>query len=328
MKTKKIKINWGDEVVLPNGQIVQPKMLTPDESRVLNTRFMPAWQREFNDGKRDAYRRAMSAGLWNNDNMSVIRLTPNGEVCDGGHRTSAAALANYALCSLLIKNVPPEIFITTDIQKTRGSSVFISGTDRTSLATLATTFYRATLGLNPINSAGVSSHSGSIDAAFNTNDPAAFLHANRAEIEEYVKIASCMRSRTHNTVSNKMWGLVAAIARVKSGSDTWVYSIQNNSSVIADIKDYLRDAEKKHIAMTMRNTWIFCRLMSDFREKSFRGSRWNVRQIAQLLDAFAHALKGHFNLPKRADYKGAAEDLFRYAAEAAARKAAKEAASC
>jgi len=326
MKTnKKIKIDWGDEVVLPNGQIVQPKMLTPDESRVLNTQFMPAWQREFNDVKRNAYATQMKEGLWDNDNLSVVRITPKGEVCDGGHRTSAAEMTDFTLAALLIKNVPPKVFLTTDIQKTRGVGVFISGTDRKFLSTLSITFLRANLGYSPISYAG---NTGSRTAvAINTNDPAAFLHANRAEIEEYAKIGTCLRSRTHDTVNSHTWGVVAAIARLRSGSDAWVYSINNLTPCIVEIKDYVKEARDKHITRSMQQVWIFCRLMSDFREKMFGGKRWNVRQMAQLIEEYSHALKGHFKKPEKSDYIGAANDLFKYAEEAAARKAAKEGAT-
>lgn len=326
MKTnKKIKIDWGDEVVLPNGQIVQPKMLTPDESRVLNTQFMPAWQREFNDVKRNAYATQMKEGLWDNDNLSVVRITPKGEVCDGGHRTSAAEMTGFTLAALLIKNVPPKVFLTTDIQKTRGVGVFISGTDRKFLSTLSITFLRANLGYSPISYAG---NTGSRTAvAINTNDPAAFLHANRAEIEEYAKIGTCLRSRTHDTVNSHTWGVVAAIARLRSGSDAWVYSINNLTPCIVEIKDYVKEARDKHITRSMQQVWIFCRLMSDFREKTFGGKRWNVRQMSQLIEEYSHALKGHFKKPEKSDYVGAANDLFKYAEEAAARKAAKEGAT-
>ena len=324
-KNKKIKINWGDEVVLPNGQIVQPKMLTPDESRVLNTRFMPAWQREFKDTKRNAYQAQMAARMWDNANLSVIRLTKDGEVCDGGHRTSAAALANFTLAALLIKNVPAKIFLTTDIHKTRGCGVFISGVDKNTLGTFAQLFLRANLGLSAFSQGG---RANGITFAYNNNDPAAFLHANREEIESYVKIASCMRSRSKNTVPSRVWAAVAAIARLKSGSDAWVYSLKNDSPCIIDIKDYQREAENKHVTADMQRIWMCCRLLSDFREKTFRGKKWNTRQIAQITDEFSHALKGHFKTPTADDYRGAADDLFKYAKEAAVRKAAKEAASC
>ena len=320
MKTRKINANWGDEIVLPNGQIVQPKQLTPEESRELNKHFMPAWQREFNDSKRNAYATQMKRGLWDNDNLSVVRITPSGEVCDGGHRTSAAEMTNFTLATLLIKNVPPKVFLTTDIQKTRGVGVFISGNDKNLLAGLAQSFLRANIGFSPVCAAG-STGSNKYTVSINNNDPAAFLHANRAEIEEYVKIGSCMRSRVHGTVTSRIWGIVAAIARLRSGSDTWVYSLTNTSPCIVDIKDYVAEANAKHITSSMQQNWIFCRLMSDFREKTFRGKKWNVRQMAQITEEYAHALKGHFKMPKPSDYVGAANDLFKYAEVAAERKA-------
>ena len=315
----KIRVRWGDEIVLPNGQILQPKMMTPEESRELNTCFMPAWQREFNDGKRDGYVKAMKAGIWDNDNISIIRLTKDGEVCDGGHRTSAAERAGFTLCTLLIKNVPAKVFLSTDTQKTRDARVFISGADKNLLCTLSMAFYRATMGFFPINAAG----SGSDVLPMNPTDPAAFLHANREEIESYAKISSCMRSRCKDTISGKMFGIVAAVARAKSGNDSWVYSLTNTSPCIVDIKDYVVDAKKKGIARGIQNGWIFCRLMSDFREKVFNGPRWHVRNMLKLQDEFGHALKGHFKMPTQADYDGAAEDLFALAQKEEATKKGK-----
>lgn len=104
MKTnQKIKINWGDEITLPNRQSITPSMVTPEQAlKWLDTSI----------GNRSTYSvsvaqmvQDMKDGKWNGMAKPVY-LDENGKLMEGHHRLTAVVKSGETVPMLVVKGFP------------------------------------------------------------------------------------------------------------------------------------------------------------------------------------------------------------------------------
>lgn len=93
------------------------ELVTPKKAQALLD-SMKANVRNLRKGKRDAFARDMTQGLWR-DNGTTVKITPEGEMIDGLHRMHAVIKADVHIEMTFAYNVPMDAMPTIDTGSAR-----------------------------------------------------------------------------------------------------------------------------------------------------------------------------------------------------------------
>lgn len=99
------------------------ELVTPKKAQALLD-SMKANVRNLRKGKRDAFARDMTQGLWR-DNGNTVKITPEGEMIDGLHRMHAVIKADIHIEMTFAYNVPLDAMPTIDTGSARSFGDFL-----------------------------------------------------------------------------------------------------------------------------------------------------------------------------------------------------------